>query len=940
MSSNEVLDPFEIDAHAAADKIFGEGEGVILGTDDKANDEALKAQIQRDIKQAQKNLQNLPAEMRNAQRFFPVKADKSPIIKEWQNPDNQRYRHDVAGLKGFDVCGHGRGVDYLMIDFDHVLNDAGEFIYPDAEKWFNFLSNFGETFCERSISGHGLHMFAVPTADKFQKIASGQRGQIVFDKAVGAKIELFYKPRGRYCLVTGDLFRCEPTATIPHGEVADGMFQQLLNAIAASKPAREPEPKTCQNLSSAAPTGNELEIMRDILRVVDPNQLDGYTEWMDLGFCAKRYYLTYEEFDAFCARDKRTRANGQPMYAPRAVRALWDSAKTDDKCDDTDVGIGTAIEIAKRFGYQPPRRNPHVTGDEPTTKFKIPTCPVDLFIPCNVIFNTQGITLVESRGKGKDGEEREARYVKASATPIVPTKIFRDENSGLVQYELAILTQDKWRRHVVDGRTIQSSRCVDKLANFGALIVKTSPLCEYFTLIIAANADRLKTCRVFAQPGWIDDKFQNFIYPTGGETYTVARAGYNYSVDYSTRGNVDDWRQVFGEAMRAGGYLARVFVGVAVAAPLIRPLKITNLQVHLFGEINAGKTVLARLTASIWGNPKELLKTFESSPKRRQADAAAYNDMPTFNDELETVRGQRAEMSLTQSVYAFFNGVGNQNLNVDGTARDTFKFSGSRLSTGERQILKVADQFGAYKRLVQLECRGKIFDKQLAAEIARFVLENFGHVGKTWIEYISANLPVIRASYEAHERDVLADKTHEETQLRTICAAVVAYQFFAQCIGLQAEFDEQIFTADVSATINELASFTELSDSARALEVLRDIVASNEDRFYLETNTPGVEEYAPQGYGEHWGKMFLDGGVAIIPTMLSQILAKAGFASPDMLISAWHDEGKLTATEGHTRRIRIGGTRRYAIFFNAGVLSDSRDNNPPMKRDDRNICPP
>lgn len=322
-------------------------------------DDATNAQIRDDIKQT---LQDLPAEMRNAQRFFPVKADKSPIIKEWQNPDNQRYRHDVAGLKGFDVCGHGRGVDYLFMDFDHVLNDDGEFLYKDAEKWFNFLSNFGETFCERSISGHGLHMFAVPTADKFQKIASGQRGQIVFDKAVGAKIELFYKPRGRYCLVTGDLFRCEPTATIPHGEVADDMFQQLLNAIAASNPARESSEQSAQTDDSQA--GNELEIMRDILRIVDPNQLDDYFDWRNLLFCSKLYGVTFEEFDAFSARDKRTRANGQPMYDSAVLQGMWNSAETVDQVKDGSVKLGTAIKIAEPFGYRPPRRNPHVTGDK------------------------------------------------------------------------------------------------------------------------------------------------------------------------------------------------------------------------------------------------------------------------------------------------------------------------------------------------------------------------------------------------------------------------------------------------------------------------------------------------------------------------------------------------------------------------------------------------
>lgn len=571
-----------------------------------------------------------------------------------------------------------------------------------------------------------------------------------------------------------------------------------------------------------------------------------------------------------------------------------------------------------------------------TTKDKIADCPVDLILPRDVLFNDEGITLKETRGEDK------TRYITAATTPIVPTKILRNENSGLVQYELAIYTDGKWRRHVVDGRTIQSPRCVDKLANFGALI-KPSPLCEYFTRIIAANGDRLKTWKIFAQPGWKDEKFQHFIYPTGGTDYIVGRSGYNYSADYAKRGNADEWKKLFATAIEHSGRIARIFCGVAVAAPLIRPLKITNMQAHLFGGVNSGKTMLARLIASIFGNPQELLRTFESSPKRRQADAAANNDMPTIYDELETVRGQRAEASLVQSVYAFFNGRGNQNLNVDGTARDTFKFTGSRLSTGERQILKVADQFGAYKRLVPLECKGKIFDKQLATQIYRFTADNFGHFGRGWTAYIAEHLNEIREKYEAKEQAILADEKHEETQLRTICAAGVAYQFFAMFLKLQNGFDERTFLDDVVATIEELPTVEESSDSTRAFEVLRDVVASNEDRFYRETNSthaPRYHEFDPKATGEHWGKLYLDGAVAIYPTTLSDILIKKGFASPEMLIRTWNDEGKLVANDGrNTRRVRIGDARQRTIYFKAGTLSKGRDDvtniedeEPPTER--------
>ena len=146
---------------------------------------------------------NLPDEIFSAKRFFPVGADKTPHMKDWGNPDKQRLCSELKGLAGFDTCGHGRDVDFLFLDFDHVLDDAGEFVNEDAQRWYNFIvTAFEDCFCERSISGHGIHIFALPSPDKFQSISNGKDGVLFFDRDKDIKLEIFYKNAARYCLVT------------------------------------------------------------------------------------------------------------------------------------------------------------------------------------------------------------------------------------------------------------------------------------------------------------------------------------------------------------------------------------------------------------------------------------------------------------------------------------------------------------------------------------------------------------------------------------------------------------------------------------------------------------------------------------------------------------------------------------------------------------------
>ena len=82
-------------------------------------------------------LENLPDEILSQSRFFPVYANKNPATKAWSRRENQQLYTQATkktGLAGFDTCGHERGDDYLLIDFDHVLDDDGKFISSEFRK--------------------------------------------------------------------------------------------------------------------------------------------------------------------------------------------------------------------------------------------------------------------------------------------------------------------------------------------------------------------------------------------------------------------------------------------------------------------------------------------------------------------------------------------------------------------------------------------------------------------------------------------------------------------------------------------------------------------------------------------------------------------------------------------------------------------------------------
>ena len=197
------------------------------------------------------NLKNLPEEIKNSARFFAVGTKdnpKAPKVKNWSDPENQTTLDKIDSTAGFDTCGHGNGVDYCFLDFDHILTDTGEFVTDSAASTVADLQGaFPNIYIEKSISKHGLHAFFTPTADKFDAFNAGSKGTVYFSDSRekdAPKLEIFYKSRARYCLVTGDLYGTG--ADVPSGEPADEYLSKLL-AIVASQVKTEQEIKSVVN---------------------------------------------------------------------------------------------------------------------------------------------------------------------------------------------------------------------------------------------------------------------------------------------------------------------------------------------------------------------------------------------------------------------------------------------------------------------------------------------------------------------------------------------------------------------------------------------------------------------------------------------------------------------------------------------------------------------
>lgn len=903
----------------------------------------------------QQQLGNLPEELLSQPRFFQLYGkNKGDTPKGWSNPDNQKLYTDFKGdyPLGFDTAGHGRAIDYVLFDFDHVLDDNGNWVNQDAEKLFNWITSNFATYCELSQSKHGVHIIAIPTEGKFEMYSGGTRGTLYFDGGgEDTKLEIFYLTKSRYCLFTGNLYHCEPKAPIAHGEAVDGVFQAILEEIAeqakktAQKDATQPKPterKKHASTETLFETSTDYDAFRAgiMLDAINPADLAD-TDWLAAISSAKHIGISYNVVDQWNQRDP-------DRYNEEENKKRWDSLT------DPSFNIETLHGIAKRFGYSEKdtqrewyRLHPELSKGAATmnngqqhesfiwTQDKVKSCPVNLRLPSGFTFDQSGITKILPPKKETDPP----KYIRACRAPIVPTKKFREPIKGTLEYGVAILSDGNWRNIEIDGATVGDIRELSKILNrHGGLVDEPKIVSQFINATVAINPD-MKRIKSYNQTGWTSEDYDDFAFPSADGNAVVRRVGYDYERIFKPKGNPEEWKKKFLEIDKQAGAIGHVIIGGACSAPVIKPLQdLPNLQIHVYGKKSIGKTPMLKFAESIFGDTDvgALTHTFAATPKSRLETACAFNDLPLICEELESIGAKDTE-KLSTDIYNFYLGIGGQALNKDGTKRDPKLFNSVRLTSGEHSLVPRNGNGGEFKRALELRCV-TLLDEDFAADLYGFCKRNHGLFGEQWISYVIDNWQLISKHYHRTFDTVKAAQVkgyeNDLTQLRTLIISLVDYQHFKICIGLSdlatdADKINAEIVADINAVIAQLPTADEIDDTTRAIEFLMSFYVANLKHFTSEVNKPEFDNEFSQGALECFGKDFKNGEVAFLPHILNRILTEdGGFKSAEKLIAEFYDKGYLRHSYGlNTYPTKINGKTVRAIRFKSGIITTAEEDN-------------
>ncbi|EJZ4171434.1 DUF927 domain-containing protein [Salmonella enterica subsp. enterica serovar Mbandaka] len=151
---------------------------------------------------------------------------------------------------------------------------------------------------------------------------------------------------------------------------------------------------------------------------------------------------------------------------------------------------------------------------------------------------------------------------------------------------------------------------------------------------------------------------------------------------YSVAGTSESWRNSVAR-LAYGNYAMMTGIAAALAAPLIGLAGADGFGIHFYEQSSAGKTTTANVASSLYGNPDLLRLTWYGTALGLANEAAAHNDGLMPLDEV----GQGADpISVSQSAYALFNGVGKLQGAKEGGNRDLKRWRTVAISTGEMDL--------------------------------------------------------------------------------------------------------------------------------------------------------------------------------------------------------------------------------------------------------------
>ena len=508
---------------------------------------------------------------------------------------------------------------------------------------------------------------------------------------------------------------------------------------------------------------------------------------------------------------------------------------------------------------------------------------LDVRFPLNLgdwnLDTQNGIYFYEQKKK-----DEEPTKITICSDPVVPAAYLENRKLNIHRVELHYIHNDEQRTLVCDKEVIYNKNKVLSLANAGLPVNSNtaSLFVKYMAEMEELNKGIIPHYVSTSSMGWVGDKFMPY---DDALVFDGEQENFQLYKSITQQGDYDAWLNHVAP-LRHSSLPMRLMLAASFASPLIDVCNALPFVLHLWGNTGAGKTVALMVAMSVWGNPKqgELVKTMNMTNASMCSTAAFLNNLPFAGDELQTIRNN--DMNYDKLIMQITEGIERGRMQYNKNL-PTRSWKCSFIFTGEEPCVSDTSGGGTKNRVIEVNYSGKIIPD--GNETSSVVLENYGHAGPQFIEWVANNKPDIEATFRKLTNKIMTDCDTTDKQ-----AVAGALLLLGDAIASKVIFnDKPLSVSDIAPF---LKSESEVFTATRAYDRIVSWIIQNENHFN-----------PMQNYTTIWGKESTRNTMFILDDVLSDALRTMGF-SFDAVKKDWADKGLLIKDKGgYKNRQRING---------------------------------
>jgi hypothetical protein len=462
---------------------------------------------------------------------------------------------------------------------------------------------------------------------------------------------------------------------------------------------------------------------------------------------------------------------------------------------------------------------------------------------------------------------------------------------------------EKWQDIVALRSILASKQSIVQLADTGLQVHSESAkhLVQYLADLEAQNLAVIPKRRSVSRCGWI-----------GTDCFAPYAPDITFDGDPRMRtmfdavrasGSKDEWLK---EAVECRGRLMpRTLLAASFAAPIVWLLGKPVFFVHMWGDTGTGKTVGLYLSASVWGDPRALAKSFNATGVGMERNAAFMHSIPLFLDEFQTLDKRKTDVD--NLMYTLAEGKSKGRGTKFGGIEQESRWGNVILTNGEEPMTTDRSGGGAKNRAIELYINGPLFES--APDTAGRITSNYGHAGQMYINGLidllngGGGLKELQRVYSLFRSVVGNDPIYTDKQLGALTLLLMADYFSSMLVFGETEDEAMDGAMKLCVELMPgLSAAREVDQVVRAWDWFLGWLASNRSRFddYMKDKQIGPM------YGKVEGGDWL-----VVASVANSEMDHAGFSSRKCF-KAFSDRGWIVSPvakdEGRSQfKTRVGG---------------------------------